>query len=101
MSVEFDRESPGKFDSRTLSRETLSRWTGRIYIYIYIYMQFLYPVRFDSFRFRPFAELIKRFGSVRFGSAGSVRFLIPFCSFRFLAASGMAGGPKEFLEPGF
>ena len=22
-------ESPGKFDSRTLSRETLSRWTGR------------------------------------------------------------------------
>ena len=23
------RESPGKFDSRTLSRETLSRWTGR------------------------------------------------------------------------
>ena len=30
MSVEFDRESPGKFDSRILSRETLSRWTGRI-----------------------------------------------------------------------
>ena len=29
MSVEFDRESPGKFDSRTLNRETLSRWTGR------------------------------------------------------------------------
>ena len=29
MSVEFSRESPGKFDSRTLSRETLSRWTGR------------------------------------------------------------------------
>ena len=29
MSVEFDREPPGKFDSRTLSRETLSRWTGR------------------------------------------------------------------------
>ena len=32
MSVEFYRESPGKFDSRTLSRETLSRWTGRICI---------------------------------------------------------------------
>ena len=30
MSVEFYRGSPGKFDSRTLSRETLSRWTGRI-----------------------------------------------------------------------
>ena len=30
MSVECDRESPGKFDSRTLSRETLSRWTGRM-----------------------------------------------------------------------
>ena len=29
MSVEFYRESPGKFDSRTLSRETLIRWTGR------------------------------------------------------------------------
>ena len=29
MSVEFDRGSPGKFDSRTLSRKTLSRWTGR------------------------------------------------------------------------
>ena len=29
MSVEFDRGSPGKFDSRTLSRETLSRWNGR------------------------------------------------------------------------
>ena len=28
MSVEFYRESPGKFDSRTLSRKTL-RWTGR------------------------------------------------------------------------
>ena len=58
MSVEFDRETPGKFDSRTLSKETLSRWTGRnllcvvpissddprresnfdpMYIYIYIY----------------------------------------------------------------
>ena len=30
MSVEFDRGSPGKFDSRTLDRETLDRWTGRI-----------------------------------------------------------------------
>ena len=29
MSVEFYRESPGKFDSRTLNRESLSRWTGR------------------------------------------------------------------------
>ena len=29
MSVEFYRESPGKFDSGTLSRETLGRWTGR------------------------------------------------------------------------
>ena len=29
MSVEFCRGSPGKFDSRTLSRKTLSRWTGR------------------------------------------------------------------------
>ena len=29
MSVEFHRESPGKFDSRTLTREILSRWTGR------------------------------------------------------------------------
>ena len=57
MSIEFYRGSPGKFDSRTLSRETLSRWTGNtsrgrlrgiktrprgsyvmcVYIYIYIY----------------------------------------------------------------
>ena len=29
MPVEFDRGSPGELDSRTLSRETLSRWTGR------------------------------------------------------------------------
>ena len=29
MSVEFCRGSPGKFDSRTLNRETLDRWTGR------------------------------------------------------------------------
>ena len=29
MPVEFDRGSPGKFDSRTLSRKTLNRWTGR------------------------------------------------------------------------
>ena len=32
MPVEFDRESPGKFDSRTLNRTTLSRWTGRVTI---------------------------------------------------------------------
>ena len=29
MSVELYRASPGKFDSRTLNRKTLSRWTGR------------------------------------------------------------------------
>ena len=29
MSIYVYRESPGKFDSRTLSRETLSRWIGR------------------------------------------------------------------------
>ena len=33
MSVEFYRESPGKFDSKALSRETLSRWTGRTVIF--------------------------------------------------------------------
>ena len=31
MPVEFDRRSPGKFDSRTLNGKTLSRWTGRMY----------------------------------------------------------------------
>ena len=36
MSVEFYRGSPGKFDSRTPSRKTLSRWTGRSrYCYTY------------------------------------------------------------------
>ena len=29
MPVEVDSRFPGKFDSRTLSRETLNRWTGR------------------------------------------------------------------------
>ena len=29
MSVDFCRESPGKFDSKTLNRKTLNRWTGR------------------------------------------------------------------------
>ena len=29
MSVDFYRGSPGKFDSRTLNRTTLNRWTGR------------------------------------------------------------------------
>ena len=29
MSVNFDRGSPGKFDSRALNRKTLNRWTGR------------------------------------------------------------------------
>ena len=29
MSVNFDRGSPGKFDSRTLNRKPLNRWTGR------------------------------------------------------------------------
>ena len=29
MSVELYRESPGKFESRTLNMETLNRWTGR------------------------------------------------------------------------
>ena len=29
MSVGFYRGSPGNLDSRTLSRKTLSRWTGR------------------------------------------------------------------------
>ena len=32
MSVEFYRGSPGKFDSRTLNRTTLSRWTGRTHV---------------------------------------------------------------------
>ena len=31
MSVDFDRGSPGKFDSRTLNRETLDRGIGRIH----------------------------------------------------------------------
>ena len=30
MSVELYRESPGSFDSSTLNRKTLNRWTGRM-----------------------------------------------------------------------
>ena len=37
MSVESYRESPGKLDSRILSRETLSMWTGRI---VYVSLSF-------------------------------------------------------------
>ena len=45
MPAEFDRGSPGKFDSRTLSRKTLSRWAGRICIcrkivFVSRYLQF-------------------------------------------------------------
>ena len=29
MSVEFYRESPGKFDSRAVNKKALNRWTGR------------------------------------------------------------------------
>ena len=29
ISIESDTESPGKFDPRTLHRETLDRWTWR------------------------------------------------------------------------
>ena len=58
MSVEFYRGSPGKFDSRTLSRELLVGGPGvvgdflvkspyisiylSIYIYIYIHIFFIY-----------------------------------------------------------
>ena len=44
MSVEFYRESPGKFDSRTLSRITLNRWTGRMtYHAMYLFTTRLCP----------------------------------------------------------
>ena len=36
MSVEFYRESPAKFDSRTLIRKPLDRWTGRIDDYVVV-----------------------------------------------------------------
>ena len=32
ISIEFDKESPGESDSRTLDRETLDMWTGRIVV---------------------------------------------------------------------
>ena len=38
MSVEFDRGSPGKFDSRTLNRKTLNRWTGRINVSYFVFI---------------------------------------------------------------
>ena len=36
MSIEFYRESPGKSDSRTLSRKSLNRWTGRIVLLLFV-----------------------------------------------------------------
>ena len=44
MSVEFYRESPGKFDSRTLNRKTLNRWTGRIILCSLILLHLLYSM---------------------------------------------------------
>ena len=35
MSIEFYRESPGKFGSRTLNRKTLDRWTGRTAVFLF------------------------------------------------------------------
>ena len=45
-------------------------------------------VRFDSFWFRTFRNLI---GSVRFGSTGSVRFLVPSCKSLALGLLPSAG----------
>ena len=42
MSIEFDRESPERFDSRTLNRKTLSRWTGRNYYYLILSSLYYY-----------------------------------------------------------
>ena len=44
MSVESYRESPGKFDSRTFDRKTLTRWTGRVCRYMYIYIYIYSPI---------------------------------------------------------
>ena len=45
MSVEIYRESPGKFDSRTLNRTTLNRWTGRICCCVYSFVSFVVLAR--------------------------------------------------------
>ena len=34
MSTEFDTESPGQFDLRTLNRETLNRGIGRTAVFL-------------------------------------------------------------------
>ena len=47
MSVEFDRGSPGKFDSRTLNRETLSRWIGRK-CYIKLFTRYRFTTNNDK-----------------------------------------------------
>ena len=54
MSVEFHRGSPGKFDPRTLNRETLSRWTGctpsnDTMCYVYEHIHSMYIVIVFSF----------------------------------------------------
>ena len=45
MSVEFYRESPGKFDSRTLNRKTLNMWTGRMPLLCNLYATWSESVR--------------------------------------------------------
>ena len=46
MSVEFYRGSPRKFDSRTLSRKVVSRWTGRkLSIHTCVYTMHIWGTR--------------------------------------------------------
>ena len=46
MSVNFDRGSPGKFDSRTLNGETLNRWTGCIGMIVIIIVSVMFIFMF-------------------------------------------------------
>ena len=48
MSVEFHRESPRKFDSRTLNRQTLNRWTGRTACDVSVWLPGNFERRLDA-----------------------------------------------------
>ena len=76
MPVKFYRGSPGKFDSRTLNRKTLIRWTGRrpllvcasemfiicLFVYISVYLSVVYIL--ISLRHYHLLELDVAFSSV-------------------------------------
>ena len=68
----YSRRSPGKFDSRTLSRKTLSRWTGRIHRWTLICLPLcIYPYGYQQLAtlIYPYVTLIYPYGYQQLSAA--------------------------------